>query len=279
MSIPTRFLNENEILAAAKEVEQVYPRVVSIVFWRAWEAAAYRHHRLEEPILDLACGDGRFFRFCWPNVRDVVGVDHDENACASARASGVYREVHQVPAHQLSFADERFASIFSNCALEHMDHIDQVLSESYRVLRPGGLFISSMVTDKFVEWGMLPLLSKLFQAEVRGQALWQDYADYHQLRNPFPPQEWAARIEHAGYRLLEHTPIAPEPFGRMFMLFDEMWHVKLEDGAELSQVLHAYLSQLPNFTSGMEDIMRGLMKLSYQPGVGAGAVFVAQKLG
>ena len=61
------------------------------------------------------------------------------------------------------------------------------------------------------------------------------------------------------------------------MLFDEMWHLKLEDGVELSQPLHGYLMQLQNFSSGFEDIMRGLIKLSPNPSIGAGAVFVAQK--
>jgi SAM-dependent methyltransferase len=189
----------------------------------------------------------------------------------------VYREVRQVPAHQLSFPDATFASLFSNCALEHMDHIDRVLSESLRVLRPGGLFVTSVVTDKFVKWGMMPLLSRLFQAEKRGVALWQEYEDYHQLRNPFSQEEWVVRMEKAGFTVLEQIPIAPEPSGRLFMLFDELWHLKLENMTEVSQPLHEYLASLPNFPDGFEDIMRGLVKLSLNPSVGAGAVFVAQK--
>lgn len=277
MPIRTRILKEKEILRAAKEVEKIYPRVVSIVFWRAWEVAAYRYFRLAEPVLDLACGDGRFFQFSWPKIKDVVGIDHDPVACEHARKSGVYRDVQQVPAHQLPFDDASFASLFSNCALEHMDHIDKVLAESHRVLKPGGLFVTSVVTDKFVEWGMMPLLSKLFHSERKGAALWQEYEDYHQLRNPFTQEEWVVRMEKAGFNVLEQIPIAPEPSGRLFMLFDELWHLKLEDGVEVSQPLHEYLSSLANFTDGFEDIMRGLIKLSPNPTLGAGAVFVAQK--
>jgi ubiquinone/menaquinone biosynthesis C-methylase UbiE len=277
MPIRTRKLKEKEILRAAKEVEKIYPRVVSIVFWRAWEVAAYRYFRLVEPALDLACGDGRFFQFSWPKIKDVVGIDHDPVACERARKLGVYREVHQVPAHQLPFSDNSFASLFSNCALEHMDHIDKVLAESHRVLKPGGLFVTSVVTDKFVEWGMMPLLSKLFHADEKGAALWQEYEDYHQLRNPFTQEEWVARMEKAGFDVLEQIPIAPEPSGRLFMLFDELWHLKLENDTEVSQPLHGYLSSLSNFSDGFEDIMRGLIKLSPNPTQGAGAVFVAQK--
>lgn len=274
----TRFLNESDILQAAREMDDIYPRVLPIVLWRAWEVAAYRNHPLAEPVLDLACGDGRFFRQLWPHVTDVVGIDLDETACANARASGVYKEVHQVPAHELPFSDNRFACVFSNCALEHMDRIDEVLAESFRTLKPGGLFITSVVTDKLVEWGMMPLLSQLFSAEERGRQIWQEYEDYHHLRNPFSPAEWMTRMERAGLQILEHTPIAPEPFSRLFMLFDEAWHIKIPGAAnELGQDIHGYLMQLQNYSSGLEDILRGLIKLSPNPSVGAGAVFIAQK--
>ncbi len=71
----------------------------------------------------------------------------------------MYTEVHQVSAHNLPFTDGAFASVFSNCALEHMDYIDRVLSETFRVIQDGGLFVASVVTDKIVEWEMLPSIS------------------------------------------------------------------------------------------------------------------------
>ena len=279
MPVPIRLLKETEVLLTAREIGKIYPQVVSLILWRAWEVAAYRYYRLVEPVLDLACGDGRFFHFSWPKIRDAVGIDHDPSACSNAQTSGIYREVHQVPAHQLPFSDATFGSVFSNCALEHMDHIDQVLLENFRVLKPGGLFLASVVTDKFVEWGMMPLMSKLYSAEGKGETLWQDYVDYHQLKNPFTQEEWVARVEKAGFRVQEKIPIAPEPSGRIFMLFDELWHIKLKDKVELSQKLHEYLSSLPDFSSGFDDILRGLMKLSLNPTVGAGLVIAARKPG
>jgi ubiquinone/menaquinone biosynthesis C-methylase UbiE len=271
-----RLLEEKEVIAAVAELNKIYPYIPSLVLWRAWEYAAYRHYRLQDPVLDLACGDGQFFNLLWQDVRHVVGIDLDEQTCERARASGVYKEVRQTAAHELPFADAAFASVFSNCALEHMDYIDEVLSETCRVLQPGGAFIASVVTDKFTEWELLPLLSAKFGDKKRAQELKTAYEDFHHIRNPFTNAEWVARVENAGFTVKEYYPIVPEPYGRIFMLLDELWHVA--DGEkEIGQDLYSYLSGLSNFSAGMQDIVGGLLKLSPNPSVGAGLVFIAEK--
>ena len=123
-----------EVLDAFESMENIYPRVLPITMWRAWELAAYRHFNLPEPVLDLACGDGSFFRLVWPNVQDVVGIDIDPTTVESAVASGVYKEVYNVSASELPFEDSSFNSIFSNCALGHMDNIVGVIKGAHRLL-------------------------------------------------------------------------------------------------------------------------------------------------
>ncbi|MDD2921822.1 MAG: methyltransferase domain-containing protein [Anaerolineales bacterium] len=275
--MPTlRLLEEKEIIEAVADLNKIYPYIPSLVLWRAWEYAAYRHYRLQDPTLDLACGDGQFFNLVWGNAGRVMGIDIDEQVCARARASGVYAEVRQTAAHELPFADNTFASVFSNCALEHMDYIDQVLSEACRVTQPGGLFIASVVTDKFTEWELLPLLEAKLGNATRARELKEVYEEFHHIRSPFTIEEWIARVENAGFAVNDYYPIAPEPFGRIFMLLDELWHVKGEK-TEIGQDMYAYLSGLSNFSEGMQDIVGGLLKLSPNPNVGAGLIFVAEK--
>jgi ubiquinone/menaquinone biosynthesis C-methylase UbiE len=269
-------LEEQEIGDAVAILNKEYPYIPSLALWRSWEYAAYSHYSIKDPVLDLACGDGRFFQLVWGDVGRVFGIDIDVQTCERARSSGVYQEVHQVPAHQLPFADGTFASVFSNCALEHMDHIDLVLAETFRVTQQGGVFIASVVTDKLIEWEMLSLLASKLGAEERGKKLMKDFEEYHHLQNPFSIGEWIRRVEMAGFIVKEYYPIVPQPYARIFLLLDELWHVKDRD-LELGQGLYNYLSELTNYSQGLQDISRGLLRLSSSPDVGAGLVFIAEK--
>jgi SAM-dependent methyltransferase len=70
-------LQPRKVLAGYDAVCSLYPYVPPLSHWRAWEYAAYQRYRLTGRILDLGCGDGRYFRLLWPRATDVIGVDID----------------------------------------------------------------------------------------------------------------------------------------------------------------------------------------------------------
>lgn len=188
--------------------------------WWAWEYAVYQRYVLPEPVLDGSCGDGCFLRLVWPQIFDVIGVDVDPGAADMAQRSGIYSKVHIAPAHALAFEPERFASAFANCSLEHMDHLSEVLNRICRSLRPSGSFLVGVVTDKFLEWAMLPLLMDYVGEAACARALQADYEAYHHLVNRLPPEAWVEHLEKAGFEVLEHTPIVPELTSRLFLFLD-----------------------------------------------------------
>jgi len=67
-------VSRDEVLAGYDALADIYCHVPPLIMWRAWEVAGYRKYRLPEPVLDVGCGDGRFFRRVFPEIRDVVGV-------------------------------------------------------------------------------------------------------------------------------------------------------------------------------------------------------------
>ena len=156
----TSTLSVDDVLEGYDAVSRLYPYIPSLSHWRAWEYAAYQNYMLHGRVLDLGCGDGRYFRLIWPLVENVVGIELDRRVAQLAAQSGTYLEVHVTPAHQIPERDGSFDHVFANCSLEHMDHLDGVLAEIRRCLKPGGTLLCSVVTDRFVEWSLLPMLPR-----------------------------------------------------------------------------------------------------------------------
>lgn len=273
-------LSSEEVLKGYDVVSQLYPYIPSMSIWRAWECAAYRRYTLSEPVLDLGCGDGRFFRLVWPQLRDVVGVEMDLGVADAARRSGIYREVIATSAHKLPVKPESFAAAFANCSLEHMDHLPEVLSSVYRSLRPNGAFLCSVVTDKFMQWATLPLLVEKIGERQRAQALQVEYEMYHHLRNPLPPHEWREHLAHAGFEVVEQAPIVPEIMTRLFLFIDHLWHVsRPDDKGELGDVLFSYLTTFPHFPHAFRRVLTGILQMEQDWSIGSGSIFWARRKG
>jgi 2-polyprenyl-3-methyl-5-hydroxy-6-metoxy-1,4-benzoquinol methylase len=273
----TRLLDDKDVLAAYDQVAALYPHTPSLSLWRAWEYAAYRTYALHEPVLDVGCGDGRWFRLVWPEISDVSGIDLEPAAVERARRSGVYRQVWQADAADMPVPAGAFGSVFANCSLEHMDNIDTVIGNVCRALRPGGTFIFSVVTDKSEQWFSPATLVRALGEEARANGLYDEWCTYHHLVNPFPIECWCEALINAGFEVVEHIPIIPEMTGRLFLLLDGLWHAR-QGAGELGGQLQPYLQGLPNFPAAFRGILQSVLLLETNRGVGCGAVLVARKV-
>jgi SAM-dependent methyltransferase len=265
-----------QVLDGYDAMADLYPWIPSMILWRGWEYAIYRRCALPGPVLDVGCGDGRFFRHVFPECRDVVGVDENEWVVAAARASGVYREVHQLAADRLPVGDERFQSAFANCSLEHMDNLPAVLQGIADSLMPGGNFLCSVVTEKFVEWSPIAWVCGAAGDEALGRAVQQGHERYHHLVNPLTVEAWSASFAQAGFVELQHLPILPEMTARLFLVADQIWHLPREQG-EWGDLAPAFLQRFPNFHAGFRTVLHGLLQMERDPAIGAGAVFIMRK--
>lgn len=86
-------------------------------------------------VLDLGCGKGRFARPLAEAGAEVVGIDLSAGMLAEAVGFAAVRG----SARRLPFAAATFDAVVAVEVFEHLDAIDQVLSEARRVLRPGGV--------------------------------------------------------------------------------------------------------------------------------------------
>src|SRR5512133_2408134 len=107
---------------------------------RAVEDSFYQGMDLPAPVLDLGCGDGHFAAAAFDHPLDV-GLDPWWDPLLEARTRNAYRMLIRSDGAKIPFEDKFFASVVSNSVLEHIPHLDVVLEEVARVIRPGGLFV------------------------------------------------------------------------------------------------------------------------------------------
>ena len=143
------------------------------------------------PVLDLGCGDGFVGKLAFGHPLDV-GIDSDYMALKKAFYSGNYQVFVNTDARYLPFKDGTFRTVYSNCAMEHMDDLDCVLKEVARVLTPRGKLIALVPSHKF-----LKPVGKL--GKLLGPGIWDSYNRLHNHVNLLSPEQWRSRMMAHGF--------------------------------------------------------------------------------
>jgi SAM-dependent methyltransferase len=169
---------------------------------RAVEDSFYQDLKLEAPILDLGCGDGHFASVAFSQPLDV-GLDPWHEALHEADTRRAYIHAIQADGAIQPFEDRYFGGAISNSVLEHIPHIQQVLNELGRVMKPGGLFVFCTPNHRFNDslWGT-GLFRKLKSPGLE--------ACYIRLYNRIArheycdsPETWKQRLAMAGFELVK----------------------------------------------------------------------------
>ncbi len=93
-------------------------------------------------VLDLGCRSGALSRH-FLDGNEVVGLDVDRVALAKAAEIGIQPVVANAE-DPLPFPDGSFDAVVAGELLEHLRFPDAVVSEAWRVLRPGGVIVGSV---------------------------------------------------------------------------------------------------------------------------------------
>lgn len=95
------------------------------------------------------------------------GVDITENhlelTALNATLRGYEVDLHEVDATRLPFADNTIDCVYSFGVLHHIPEIEKVVSEIYRVLKPGG----GVMIALYYKWSAFHLLWKLLANGIR----------------------------------------------------------------------------------------------------------------
>jgi SAM-dependent methyltransferase len=93
----------------------------------------------EASVLDLGCGRGGVVELIWRDAKLAAGLDPDSPSLTSRRTSGM--PILRGVGEHLPFASSSFDLVVCVWVLEHLKEPLTVLSEVWRVLRPGGHFV------------------------------------------------------------------------------------------------------------------------------------------
>lgn len=172
---------------------------------RSIEARLYAGLPFPEPVLDLGCGDGHFGAVALPRPPDV-GLDPDPGPLREAVRRGAYRLLLRADGRRLPFPDSTFGTVVSNCVLEHIPAVEEVVAEVARVLRPGGRFYFSVPSPAFLS--LLSIGRALDRVGLRplGDAYRAFFNRISRHYHYDSPQGWQARLAAAGLDLLEARP-------------------------------------------------------------------------
>jgi SAM-dependent methyltransferase len=165
---------------------------------RAVEAQFYQEIDLIAPTLDVGCGEGHFASLTFDRKIDM-GIDPWREPIHEAKTSQAYQALAEADAGRMPYPSGYFASAFSNSVLEHIPHVEQVLGETARVLKPGALFVFCVPNHRFNDH----LSVAGFLDRLRLASLARLYRDFFTLisrhRHLDSPEVWTARLEQAGF--------------------------------------------------------------------------------
>jgi ubiquinone/menaquinone biosynthesis C-methylase UbiE len=105
----------------------------------SYEVLAHALGVQDEPVLDLACGDGYLLELVRRD-HDCLGVDWNAaELSAASRRLGSHAPLARADAADLPIATRSFGAVLCHYALMLLQPLEGVLAELARILRPGGL--------------------------------------------------------------------------------------------------------------------------------------------
>jgi SAM-dependent methyltransferase len=182
--------------ASQKTKDFLFPQISSLPYFRgllrAVEASYYQDLPLPSPVYDLGCGDGHFASLTFEQKLDV-GLDPWHGPIHEAKKFGAYKSLVEADGARTPFPSNHFASGLSNSVLEHIPHIDDVLKETARILKPNAPFYFCVPNTKHFH---ALSLTKIF-----GKPYENWFRKISRVHHADEPDVWEKRLNNAGFTL------------------------------------------------------------------------------
>ncbi len=106
--------------------------------------------RPDSRVLEFGCGTGSTALVHAPHAEHVIGLDSSSNmieiACEKAAAAGIENATFEVASIEaFDAADDQFDAVLAMSILHLLEDRDAVIDKVFRLLAPGGVFVSSTI--------------------------------------------------------------------------------------------------------------------------------------
>lgn len=168
------------------------------------EVVAGSELKQKDSILDLGCGKGHWTLLLAGRCGRAIGVDMSKDKIAVARRfarNSLLKNRIQFFCTRFEEADFPLASIdhvFSFCVLEHIENLEEVLTEAFRILRPAGQLHVSV--DSL--------------ANIKDETLRDKHKRDHSVTQYFTETSLRQRLEMTGFEVMNIHPILKGDFAR-----------------------------------------------------------------
>lgn len=196
-------INQNSREIIARKYLRKYLEVapLALAIFRSIEAKNISRVKMQRPILDVGCGFGEFAGVFF-NSKVEMGLDISWKELITAQKSNKYQKLAWVDAKEMPFADNFFGTVLSVSVFEHVTGVNNVLSEVYRVLKPGHKFVFTANTSKINQYLFWPkLLEKLGFPNLASKYI----KLYHRVFKHvtlWSPQRWKKELEMIGFKII-----------------------------------------------------------------------------
>jgi ubiquinone/menaquinone biosynthesis C-methylase UbiE len=156
---------------------------------------------LEDPVLDVGCGDGHFASMAFKTA-PFVGFDLDHTILKEAASRHVYKCVLNASATELPFTAAIFPTVVSNSAIEHIPDLDRTLAEINRVLSLGGRFIFSVPSPYFAQFLLGSALLRKLGANGLAENYGHWFENHSHIEHSYCPDVWEQKLAAHGFEII-----------------------------------------------------------------------------
>jgi len=143
-------MKNEEVQKILEHTNQVYEEVagkysqVRKAPWPEMDFLFGRYLRKNDLVLDIGCGNGRFYESFVANEVDYTGIDNSKNLIEIAQRNYPEGKFSLASALNLPFSDETFDAVYSIAVLHHMPSTElreRFVMEAKRVLKKSGYLV------------------------------------------------------------------------------------------------------------------------------------------